>query len=182
MCWNVMHITHSIGIAIYYKHLWSLLLILKPSLFLSPLIPPWLPSSNLPMLTHLSLYLPWLPLSPLTLSLRIRVRLQHPPELRRRKKELCERYIIHRRLDYLCISIGIHFLPILGMILSDMYFSCKGKKHDEMPSLFLKGSVYAASLCKAYQSSHVCMSVHLVSLIVNTLSCKYRIAANFRGY
>ena len=87
--------------------------------------------------------------------------------------------IIHRRLNYLCISIGIHFLPILGMILSDMYFSCKGKKHDEMPSLSLKGSVYAASLCK---SSHVCMSVHLVSLIVNTLSCKYRIVANFQGY
>jgi len=124
--------------SLFIKHLWSLLLILKPSLFLSPLIPPSphpsLPSSllgslpqNLPMLTHLSLYLPWLPLSPLTLSLRIRVRLQHPPELRQRKKELCERYIIHRRLNYLRISIGIHFLPILGMICRTYTSLVKGR-------------------------------------------------------
>jgi len=31
--------------------------------------------------------------------------------------------------------------------LSDMYFSCKGKKHDEMPSLFLKG-LCSCALCE----------------------------------
>lgn len=69
MCWNVIHITHSIGIAVYYKHLWSLLLILKPSLFLSPLIPPS-PHPSLP--SFLS------PLIPLSLAPFLKPSYAHP--------------------------------------------------------------------------------------------------------
>ena len=74
----------------------SLSLLLLPwPLTLSPLapsVPHSLSSCSLGPSLSLLLLPRSLTLSPLALSLRIRVILQHQPELRQRKRELCERY------------------------------------------------------------------------------------------